>query len=97
MERLRYFLTNTPKDSIVRLGSVKYYQIPSGALMRESVIRKKRYFTATEVATSLGISKQTLLRYEARGVFPKAHRNHLNRWREYMEADIQRLRKIMGR
>lgn len=58
---------------------------------------QKKYFTATEAAAGLGISKQTLLRYEARGVFPKAHRNRLNRWREYTERDIQELQKLMGR
>ena len=58
---------------------------------------KKRYFTATEAATALGISKQTLLRYEARGIFPKAGRNRLNRWREYTETDIDALQKLMGR
>lgn len=58
---------------------------------------KKRYFTATEAAAALGISKQTLLRYESRGIFPKAIRNQVNRWREYTEIDIQTLRKILGR
>ena len=58
---------------------------------------QKKYFTATEVASALGISKQTLLRYEARGVFPKAHRNRLNHWREYTAGDIQELQKLMGR
>ena len=65
--------------------------------MKAAVVRKTRYYTATEAATALGISKQTLLRYESRGVFPKAHRNHLNRWREYTEGDIQTLQKLMGR
>ena len=58
---------------------------------------KKKYFTATEAAVTLGISKQTLIRYETRGVFPKAQRNRLNRWREYTESDLQALRKLMGR
>lgn len=70
---------------------VKLDQTTSGAPM------KKRYFTATEAATALGISKQTLLRYEARGIFPKAGRNRLNRWREYTETDIDALQKLMGR
>ena len=65
--------------------------------MRALLVKKKHYYTATEVAGALGISKQTLLRYEARGVFPKAHRNRLNRWREYTEGDIQMLQKLMGR
>ncbi len=58
---------------------------------------KKKYFTVTEAASALGISKQTLLRYEVRGIFPKANRNHLNRWREYTAGDIQELQKLMGR
>jgi DNA-binding transcriptional MerR regulator len=45
----------------------------------------------------LNISKQTLLRYEGKGVFPRAKRNMLNNWREYTEDDIDRLRQIMGR
>ena len=65
--------------------------------MRVGSVKKRRYYTATKVAAALGISKQTLLRYEARGVFPKAQRNRLNRWREYTEGDIQALQKLMGR
>jgi len=59
--------------------------------------KKKRYYTANEVAAVLGISKQTLLRYEARGVFPKATRNRVNRWREYTPVDIRTLRQLIGR
>ena len=70
---------------------IKHGQTLSGMIM------KKRYFTATEAATALGISKQTLLRYEARNIFPKAPRNRLNGWREYTESDIQALQKLMGR
>ena len=65
--------------------------------MKAVLVRKKQYFSTTEAAAALGISKQTLLRYESRGVFPKAHRNRLNRWREYTEGDIQMLQKLMGR
>jgi len=43
----------------------------------------------------LGISKQTLLRYEAKGLFPKARRNPFNRWREYSDDDIRHLRRLM--
>ena len=59
--------------------------------------KKRRYYTATEIATALGISKQTLLRYESRGIFPKAQRNRVNQWREYTDIDIHALRKIIGR
>lgn len=52
-------------------------------------------FTAQEVAQRLGISKQTLFRYEKKGVFPTARRNLINRWRQYTEEDIMRLTEII--
>lgn len=52
---------------------------------------------AEQVAQILGISKQTLIRYEKKGIFPKARRNSINHWREYNEADLHRLRQILGR
>ena len=55
---------------------------------------KKRYFNAQEIAEKLGVSKQTLLRYEKRGVFPKPKRNLVNGWREYTEGDVKKLKKI---
>ena len=54
-----------------------------------------RLFTAQQVAEKLGISKQTLFRYEKRGVFPKARRNLINRWRQYSEEDLKKLREII--
>ena len=45
----------------------------------------------------LGVSKQTLLRYEKKGIFPKAKRNTINHWREYTEADLQKLKHVLGR
>ena len=65
--------------------------------MVKLVNRKKQYFNANEAAAALGISKQTLIRYEARGVFPKANRNRVNRWREYTRDDIRKLRQLIGR
>lgn len=56
-----------------------------------------RYLNAKEVASVLQISKQTLVRYENKGVFPAPKRNNLNNWREYTEKDIAVLREIMGR
>ena len=56
-----------------------------------------RYFTPTHVAQQLGISKQTLIRYERKRIFPKPRRNKVNSWREYTESDIAALRKILGR
>jgi DNA-binding transcriptional MerR regulator len=60
-------------------------------------MKKRRYYTATEVADSLGISKQTLIRYEHKGIFPRPRRNALNHWREYTLEDIKKLKKLMGR
>ncbi len=56
-----------------------------------------KYYSINEVAELLGISKQTVIRYETKGVFPKAKRNKLNGWREYTDKDILALKKIMGR
>lgn len=65
--------------------------------MLSDLQKKKAYFSTTEVAAFLGISKQTLIRYETRGIFPKAHRNQVNRWREYTQEEMEALRKIIGR
>jgi DNA-binding transcriptional MerR regulator len=56
-----------------------------------------KFFNANQVARLLNISKQTLLRYEQKGIFPKAQRNNVNNWREYTEEDVHVLRNIMGR
>jgi DNA-binding transcriptional MerR regulator len=61
------------------------------------LIQAEKYFSVNEVAEILSISKQTLIRYEAKETFPKAKRNKLNGWREYTEKDIAALKKILGR
>ena len=58
---------------------------------------RNKYFNAREVAERLGISKQTLLRYEKVGIFPSPRRNPVNKWREYTEQDINKLKEILGR
>jgi len=58
---------------------------------------QKQYFSAQEAAKLLGISKQTLLRYEAKKIFPKSKRNPINKRREYTAEDIEKLKKILGR
>jgi len=55
------------------------------------------YFSANETAQALGISKQTLLRYEKKRIFPRAKRNLINKRREYTVSDIESLKKIIGR
>ena len=61
------------------------------------MMRLEKYYIATEVAKILGISKQTLIRYENKKIFPKAKRNAVNRWREYTLQEIKGLKKILGR
>jgi transcriptional regulator with XRE-family HTH domain len=55
------------------------------------------YFSANETAMALGISKQTLLRYEKKKIFPRAKRNLINKRREYTAGDIESLKRIIGR
>ena len=56
-----------------------------------------KYYSAKEVAEILGISRQTLIRYEKKGIFPKPKRNRINHWREYTKADLEKLKNILGR
>ena len=58
---------------------------------------KSKYLSVNQVASELQISKQTLVRYENKGVFPRPKRNNLNNWREYTTDDVRLLRVIMGR
>ncbi|MDP8253541.1 MAG: MerR family transcriptional regulator [Candidatus Kaelpia aquatica] len=58
---------------------------------------EKKFYSAREVADYLGISKQTLFRYENKNFFPRARRNPINKWREYSWMDMQKLEKILGR
>jgi DNA-binding transcriptional MerR regulator len=56
---------------------------------------KNEFFTAVQAAKELGISKQTLFRYEKKRVFPAPRRNLINRWRQYSYEDINKLKEIM--
>jgi len=55
------------------------------------------YHGTQQVARILGISKQTLLRYEKKKIFPKIRRNPINKRREYSLEDINKFKKILGR
>jgi len=58
-------------------------------------MEKNKLYTIKEVADKLGISKQTLFRYEKKGIFPQPKRNLINRWRQYTEEDVNKLRGII--
>ena len=57
----------------------------------------KRFFNVLEVAKIIGLSRQTIVRYERKGIFPKPRRNLVNKWREYTDKDVSRLKSILGR
>ena len=57
----------------------------------------KNYYGTQEVARILGISKQTLLRYERKKIFPRAQRNLINKRREYSSVEIEKLKRLLGR
>lgn len=56
---------------------------------------ENKFFTTEQAAQTLGISKQTLLRYEKKKVFPIPKRNLINRWRQYTLEDIGKLKEIL--
>ena len=60
-------------------------------------MKAEKYYSANEVARLLSISKQTLVRYESKGILPNARRNKINGWREYTISDINHMKKIIGR
>lgn len=60
----------------------------------ESRLGKKRY-NIQEIADILGIYKGTIKNYEEKGIFPKAHRNPINKYREYSSQDLDILKRIL--
>lgn len=54
-----------------------------------------KYFTTQEIAERLGISKQTLVRYEKKGIFTPARRSQINNWRLYTEDDLKAMMEII--
>lgn len=60
-------------------------------------MERVKIYTTQEVAELLGISKQTMYRYEKKRIFPQAKRNHVNKWREYAPQDVRKLKTILGR
>lgn len=57
----------------------------------------KPLYSIQEVANMLGISKQTLMRYEKKKIFPRPRRNPINKRREYTSEDLDKLKRILGR
>jgi len=63
----------------------------------DKVNMSDRIFNIQEVAVVLGIYKGTVLNYEKKHIFPRARRNPINRYREYTNDDIEKLKRILKR
>ena len=55
---------------------------------------QKRY-NIQEVADILGLYKGTIVNYERKHIFPKPHRNPINKYREYSKEEIEKLKMIL--
>jgi DNA-binding transcriptional MerR regulator len=55
--------------------------------------RKK--YNVQEVADTLGIYRGTVINYEKKGIFPAPSRNPINKYREYTQEEVDRLRRIL--
>ncbi len=55
--------------------------------------RKK--YNVQEVADTLGIYRGTVINYEKKGIFPKPRRNPINKYREYTQEEVDRLRRVL--
>ncbi|MBU0570460.1 MAG: MerR family DNA-binding transcriptional regulator [Candidatus Omnitrophica bacterium] len=59
------------------------------------ISQMKKKLNVQEVADILGIYRGTVINYEKKGIFPLSHRNPINGYREYIEEDVEVLRKIL--
>lgn len=64
-------------------------------MVSEDIKLSKVRYNIQEVADILGIYKGTVKNYEKKGIFPKPHRNPINKYREYAGADIDILKRIL--
>ena len=59
------------------------------------ILQGAKKYTVQEVADILGIYRGTVINYEKKGIFPHPRRNPINGYREYMEEDIEKLKRIL--
>ncbi len=57
----------------------------------------ERFYSVGAIAKRLGVSVQTVRRYEKLGKFPSPRRNKVNNRREYTEEDVKKMLNILGR
>jgi DNA (cytosine-5)-methyltransferase 1 len=61
---------------------------------KEEIIKLSEYFTIKEASEFIGVSKDTLRRWESKGKI-KSIRNPMNRYRLYKQEDLKNLLKII--
>jgi len=66
-------------------------------MVDEDVQLGKKRYNIQEVANVLGVYRGTIKNYEEKGIFPKARRNPINKYREYTSQDIDILKRILLR
>lgn len=60
-------------------------------------IRGQTYYRTTEACQMIGVSRSTLLRWLAKGVFRDASHRDVRGWRLFTEADIRRIEKVANK
>jgi len=59
------------------------------------ILQGAKKYTVQEVADILGIYRGTVINYEKKDIFPHPRRNPINGYREYLEEDIEKLKRIL--
>lgn len=60
------------------------------------IVIDKRY-TMEDVTKALGVSKNTVIAWEAMKKIPKPKRDPMNNWRYWTVEDLKKLKKVTGR
>ncbi len=60
-------------------------------------MKSPKYYTLSEVADILGVSKKTVWNWEKAGKIPKPRRDPMNNYRIYAEEDLNKLKISTGR
>jgi len=51
--------------------------------------------TIGQVAEKMGVSAQTLRRWEAAGLIPPAKRRFIARWRTWTDSDVEKIERVL--
>ena len=53
------------------------------------------FLSVGQVARELGMSTETLKKWENAGLIPQAQRRHLNKWRYWSIEDFERIKQVV--